>query len=91
MSAPTITISERHEDGSIQIHDSCDARAASVILETAWEIMWPPYEIVADFVKANDQGENLLGDDESIRRQIGYVIEPDLDDIEPPQYDGDLD
>lgn len=59
----TITISERHEDGSIQIHDNCDARKASIILETAWEIMCPPYEVIQDFVRKNDQGENLLGED----------------------------
>lgn len=88
MSSPTITISERHEDGSIQIHN-CDARTASIIMETAWEIMCPPYEVIQDFVRLNDQGEDLLC--ESMIRQLGIVIEDDLDDIDPPQYDGDLD
>ena len=63
MATNTITISERHEDGSIHVYDECDARMASIILETAWEVVWPPYEVVQDFVAKNDQGENLLGED----------------------------
>ena len=89
MDTNNITISERHEDGSIQIYDNCDARLASIILDTAWEVVWPPYEVIQDFVRLNDQGEDLLC--ESMIRQLGIVIEADLDDIDPPQYDGDLD
>lgn len=60
MATNTITISERHEDGSIHVYDNCDARLASIIMETAWEVVWPPYEVIADFIRKNDQGEDLL-------------------------------